>query len=210
MRALIQHQFRERHKMNLATYLRSQLSGDSLVRASALLHSESYLEQHTRLALALIPPGVRSEEVLELLAQVAQDQRRLLKTLYELSFGQIGQGTLEKDLKWKLTGWRLQKSLALLDRDLTDADHLYFNSLAIAGTHTTAVVELIQRQGANPSSLAELIQQWDDYVTNHKPWSQAGGWRGRGLDGRRFRSACADLGTAVVEGAAGRLVINWR
>jgi hypothetical protein len=69
MRALIQQQFRERHGIDLATYLRSQQFGDSLVRASALLHSESYLEQHTRLALALIPPGVRSEEVLRLLAQ---------------------------------------------------------------------------------------------------------------------------------------------
>jgi hypothetical protein len=176
MRSLIQQRFCQRHGLDLAAYLRSQLDGDWLVRAFALLHSYNDLEQHTRLALALIPPGVRSEEVLQVLSDVAVGRRRELKALYELAFRQIGQGTLDRDLKAKLSGWRLQKSLALLDRDLTDADHLYFNSLAIVGTHTREVIELIQRRWANPGTFGELIQQWDDYVTNHKHWSPDPPW----------------------------------
>jgi hypothetical protein len=91
-----------------------------------------------------------------------------------------------------------------LNRDLTDADHLYFNSLAIAGTHTSAGVELIQRPGASLSSLAELIQQWDDYVTNRKRCSQDPPWTNlvlyqameEKISGEGWQSPCSATATA--------------
>ena len=173
-RARIKEEFRH-HGSTLDAYLKDQLDGDYLVQAFALLESSNVHEPHTRLALALIPTGTRDDELMRLLEGVDHAHRLQIQERYNAAFASIGQGSLDADLKDDLSGWRLEKCLALMNRDLTRADHLYFLSLAITGTHTDSVVALIQEEwGRGPAAFRQLETDWNRYVKSGD--GQSGGW----------------------------------
>jgi hypothetical protein len=176
MRRIIQIRFRERHDQSLKNYLKDQLSGDWLVKAFALLSSTNYHEPHTAMALALIPIGTRDTEVFRLLEGRDLAARQALKNGYNQAFRDIGDEdephTLEGDLKDDLSGWRKEKALALLNRDLKSADHLYFDSVGITGTHDESVISRIQGEWQKgPAEFAKFEKDWDDYVRNQKKWT---------------------------------------
>lgn len=172
MREAIQSAFQREHEQALSEYLKAQLEGDDLVNATALLSSSNFHEQHTAMARALIPLGTRDEEIGRILYGLSLEGRQQLERYYDEAFAGIGEGSLKADLRDDLSGWRLEKSLALLDRDLTSADELYFDSVGISGTHTDAVVKRIQDEWANgPGTFAALEHDWDQYVRNQKHWT---------------------------------------
>ena len=179
-RDAIQSAFNCSHGQSLRSYLRDQLSEDWLVKSFALLHAAHTHDPQTQMGLALIPLGTRDEEVFRLLYETGVGGRRLLESGYNEYFGRagnngefIGQGTLKDDLKDDLSGWREEKSLALLDRDLTDADELYFDSAGITGTHTDSVIERIQQVWARgPQAFMQMEQDWDSYVRNQNGWTE--------------------------------------
>jgi hypothetical protein len=171
MRSRIANAFAREHGFSLRSYLKDQLGGDDLVRAIALLDASHTHDPHTAIALALIPLGTRDAEIFRILEGLSLAGRQELETRYNRSFSDIGSGSLKKDLKDDLSGWREQKSLALLHRDLTSADHLYFDSVAITGTHTDSVVSRIQREWQNPGNFANFENDWNRYVRNQSGWS---------------------------------------
>ena len=172
LRRRIQEQFRLKYGRTLAGYLKEQLSGDWLVKAFALLHSSHYHGYHTEMALALIPLGTRDREIFRILQSLPLAGRKEMERRYNRTFAEIGQGSLKKDLEDDLSGWRKEKSLALLHRDLTSADKLYFDSVAIMGTNTDAVVKRIQDEwNKGPASFARLERDWDRYVRNQAGWT---------------------------------------
>ena len=133
MRNLIKTRFAQEHG-SIKNYLKRQLSGDWLVNAFALLSSSHYHDLHAAMARSLIPLGTRDREIFRILERLSLGNRQLLKQKYNQAFHDIGRGSLENDLKGDLSGWAEKKSLALLRRNLTSADHLYFDSVAITGT----------------------------------------------------------------------------
>jgi hypothetical protein len=180
VRAQIKAEFQRRHGTTLDAYLRDQLSGDWLVKAFALLDAPHLNDPHTRLALALIPLGTRDDELLRILEGLDHAHRQEVASRYNRAFAMIGQGSLEADLKDDLSGWELHKCLAMMSRDLTKADHLYFLSVAITGTHTDSVVDLIQQTWAQgPLEFHQMNLDWERYVRQGDGWS--GGWTGMTL-----------------------------
>jgi hypothetical protein len=167
-RARMKSAFRAEHEMSLADYLYDQLDGEELVRAFALLESSNVNEPATALGLALIPLGTRDEEILRVLEGSTLQGRKQIEKAYDEAFGSAAhapsglmEGSLRADLADDLSGWRLEKSLALLDRDLTKADHLYFVSVGILGTHDESTVSIIQEVWeSGPAAFAKLEADW--------------------------------------------------
>lgn len=179
MRSRIQSAFQAEHGTSLRAYLKDQLGGDWLVKAIALLHASHTHDYHTAMALALIPLGTRDEEIFRILNGLSLAGRKQLEKDYNKAFWDIGEGSLKADLKDDLSGWAEEKSLALLHRDLTSADHLYFDSVAIMGTHTDSVVSRIQAEW-DRGGIPGLERDWDQYVRNQSSWSDAT-WTEMGL-----------------------------
>ncbi|NEQ20279.1 MAG: hypothetical protein F6K28_13745, partial [Microcoleus sp. SIO2G3] len=172
MRSRIQDRFQSRYDFSLRFYLKDQLDGDWLVKAIALLDSSHTHDLHTAMALALIPLGTRDEEILRILNSLPLSGRQTLEERYNSTFFDIGEGSLKADIDGDLSGWSKEKSLALLHRDLTSADHLYFDSVAITGTHTESVISRIQSEwDRGPSAFASFEQDWDQYVRNQAGWT---------------------------------------
>ncbi len=165
MRRRIQSAFEYEHGESLQSYLLDELDDDWLVRATALLTSTNFHEPHTSLALALIPSGTRDAELFRILEGASLAGRQEIERRYNEAFGAIGEGSLRADLKDDLSGADLQKALVLLSRDLTEADRLYFDSLAISGTRDDAVIRRIQQVWQRgPAAFAELERQWNEGV----------------------------------------------
>ncbi|MET0133794.1 MAG: hypothetical protein ABW215_09395 [Kibdelosporangium sp.] len=169
MRDAIAQKFADSHDESLDGYLRDQLSGQDLVRATALRHSTNLHEPHTQIALCMFGAGTRDGELMRVLESLPLSGRQELKKRYDEAFGPIGDGSLEADLKDDLSGWALEKSLVMLIRDLTDADHLYFNGVAITGTHTDSVIAAIQNAWAGGvEKMRALETGWNDGVRGQR------------------------------------------
>lgn len=182
MRQNLQSRFSQRYDKPLKTYLKEQLSGDWLVKSYALLTAPNYFEPQVGLAQALIPLGTRDEELFRILDSLPRAGRQLTEKKYDETFPEIGKGSLKADLKDDLTGWRLEKSLAMLNRDLTSADILYFDSVGINGTHDDSVVARLQSEWAQgPTNFASFDKQWHDYVMNEAHWSTDPAWTSKPL-----------------------------
>jgi plasmid stability protein len=202
LRGTIQLLFKNDRHQSLPSYLKEQLDGDDLVNAFALLRSPSLNEQHTAMARALIPAGTRDEEVFRILYGLPLAQRAELERVYNDTFGRhgcgdedyIGTGSLKDDLKGDLSGWRRQKSLALLHRNLTTADELYFDSTGITGTHTDRVISHIQSTWQRgPAAFAQLEDEWNRLVRNQDNWTDET-WTNLPLDvAMRLELSSADV-----------------
>lgn len=178
-RQRMDEEFRRLYNRSIRAYLKDQLGGDDLVNGYALMYSGTDAEQHTAVARSLIPTGTRDVELFRVLESLPHSGRQRLEQEYNRAFGaagqgslKIGEGSLTADLKDDLSGWALDKSLALIDRDLKPADHLYFESVAITGTHDDAVVRYIQEAwDAGPANFANFERDWDRYIKGTEGWS---------------------------------------
>ena len=184
-RAALAGSFRQQFKQDLNDYLRDQLGGDDLVRAFALLSSSNWQELHTALGLALIPIGTRDEEVSRILEGGDLGSRQTIEKRYDEAFGTASggkgllMGSLKADLDDDLSGWREEKALASLERDFTQADHLYFASVGKrTGTDDAAVIQIIQDAWkGGPATFAKLEADWENGVkkgANGKSWTKMG------------------------------------
>lgn len=175
----IQSSFQKNHQRTLRGYLKERLYGDQQVKAFALLNSPHALGQDTAMALALIS-RFHYEEVFHILEHELVAGRQVMEKHYNETFGKksnddqdyIGQGTLKDDLKAStFHSWVPQKSIAMLDHDLTSAEILYFDSVGIVGTHTDEVVNRIQSEWSKgPANFAAFARDWDNYVCNQNNW----------------------------------------
>lgn len=169
--------FQEKYQTDLRQYLNNQLLGDWLVKAHAILKDGHEHGMQTAVGLALIPMGTRDEELNRVIYHLPISGRKEMERRYNETFGidsgfyWIGHGSLEADFIYDLSGWQLEKYSALMDRDLTPADNLYFDSVGIVGTKDDNVIKQIQ--GAwdkGPAEIAKLENDWSLYI------SDTGGW----------------------------------
>lgn len=183
VRAKIQSEFAYHHGQSLQSFLKSHLVEDTLVKAFALLEAEHYYDYHVDVALALIPTGTRDAHLIRILQSLPLAGRKKMEESYNKVFRQIGEGSLQADLRGDLaTDKDLYQALALMHREkLNKADELYTMSTGKAGTDTDAVVDLFMsawEQG--PEQVVALEKDWNAYVRNHDGWSNAR-WDNMGL-----------------------------
>jgi len=141
-----------------------------LVRALAVLHGgpDAEVEPWAQMGLALIPLGTRDIDLIRLLEERRLPQRRALKAAYDKAFAGIGKtehDTLEEHIVSDTSGFQRQKALALLDHELTPADHLALVTTAIAGAHDETALEILRevwRQG--PEAFGDLHKDWQRFV----------------------------------------------
>ncbi|HEY9800533.1 MAG TPA: DUF4157 domain-containing protein [Leptolyngbyaceae cyanobacterium] len=167
--------------MALRTYLKDQLDGNDLVRAIALLHGSHYHDLHVAMALAIIPLGTRNAEIFRILNSLPLAGRQRLEQQYDDTFyDTYGSGvrTLKQDLKDELgDSDEGQKSLALLYHDLTSAEQLYFDSVAISGTHTESVIQRIQSEWSRgAAAFTNFEADWNNYVRGAGAWNDNRPW----------------------------------
>jgi hypothetical protein len=162
---------------HLRAMLRQKLGISDAIKAYALLADGHPQHPHVGLARALIPAGTRDAELFRLLYSGSLATRQRMQAGYDRAFGAptgfpLGTGSLKGDLDGDLSGWRLQKAQALLTRDLTPADELYFDSVAIEGTHTGAVVNrLLDLWDQGPQKVVELADEWDRIIRKQEGWT---------------------------------------
>ncbi len=154
----------------LAANMQGEYRDKELVRALAVLHGgpDGEYEPWAQMGLALIPLGTRDIDLMRLLEERKLPQRRQLKADYDNAFRGIGKtsgDTLEEHLVSDMSGWERQKALALLDHELTPADHLALVTIAIRGAHDETALEILQhvwREG--PAAFAKLHADWQRFV----------------------------------------------
>ncbi|MFD1050450.1 hypothetical protein ACFQ1S_35455, partial [Kibdelosporangium lantanae] len=161
--------FADSHGTSLDAYLKDQLDGQDLVRATALRHSTNFYEPHTQLALTMFGTGTRDTELFRILDNLPLANRQETERRYDEVYGPIGDGSLRADFKDDLSGWELEKATVMLIRDLTDADKLYFDSVAIVGTHTSSVIAAIQNAWAGGyEKMRALETGWNEGVKDQR------------------------------------------
>ena len=121
-----------------------------LVRALAVLHggADAEYEPWAQMGLALIPLGTRDSDLIRLLEERRHAQRQTLKTHYDKAFAGIGKtahDTLEEHIVSDTSGYARHKALALVDHELTAADHLAFVTVAISGAHDETALDILRR-----------------------------------------------------------------
>ncbi|HXH21935.1 MAG TPA: hypothetical protein VNN10_07880 [Dehalococcoidia bacterium] len=168
----VQSAFEAEHG-SIWSYLKDQLSIEQVIDAYAyFLHGHKH-DLHVALARAILPSGTRDAEIHRILASVPVANRPALAEQYEADYWDLGEGTLRADLINDQSGWELEKSLSLLDHATTEAEQLYFDSVAITGTNTDAVIGRLQRIAASddPNAFARLEEEWDRFVKTDEGWN---------------------------------------
>jgi hypothetical protein len=166
----IMERFRARKGRSLrATLIAANSLGEhrdkEFVRAMAVLAGgpDAELEPWAQMGLALIPLGTRDIDLMRLLEERPLAQRKRLKAAYDKAFAGIGKtanDTLEEHIVSDMSGWEREKALALLDHELTPADHL-----AISGAHDETALEILRGvwlQG--PAAFDALYEDWHRFV----------------------------------------------
>ncbi|MDP9075617.1 MAG: hypothetical protein M3N98_15900 [Actinomycetota bacterium] len=143
------------------------LKSPNLVRILAFLHSGDDTDPYAQMGLALIPWGTQDTQVLKLLEERSLDARKMLRADYREAFRGVppGDGILDAHLVGDQSGWRVQKALALLDHDLTKAEHVHFNTTAISGAHQSEAVAILQSEwDKGPGVFRQLVNDWTERV----------------------------------------------
>jgi len=159
---------------SLEDYLVDQLDDDDRVNALRLLHAPEENDDCGFMGRALVAGWtVRDEEPGRILySRPTPTSRQQLAAQYDESFARLGKGTLEGDIKDRMSGWRREKALVLLNRNLTDADEIYFDSVAITGTHDEAVVNRVESVwGRGVTAYETLVDDWRRFVKNEDHWT---------------------------------------
>ena len=140
------------------------------VRALAVLHggADAEVEPWAQMGLALIPLGTRDIDLMRLLEERPLAQRKRLKADYDRAFAGIGKtanDTLEEHIVSDTSGWQREKALALLDHELTPADHLALVTVAIAGAHDETALEILREVWSRgPAAFDALYEDWHRFV----------------------------------------------
>ena len=178
----IRKSFQGKYSRSLRGYIKEMLivDRDRQVKCFALLNSSNTLGQDTAMALAVLS-RYHDEEIFHILEHESLQGRQVMEKNYNATFGKqndsdqgfLGTGSLKEDLKAAspMHIWVGQKSIAMLDHELTSAEHLYFDSVAIVGTHTDSVISRIQSEWSKGfANFAAFTLDWDNYVRNEKQW----------------------------------------
>jgi hypothetical protein len=154
----------------LAANAKGEHRDKEFVRALAVLHggADGEYEPWAQMGLALIPLGTRDSDLIRLLEERKHAQRLTLKMHYDQAFRGVGKttsDTLEEHIISDTSGHTRQKALALVDHELTAADHLALVTTAIDGSHDETALDILQRtwhEGVN--SFDKLEDDWQRFV----------------------------------------------
>ena len=170
MRAEVKTAFLLNHQTSIEHYLRYQLASapEPLIYAMSLVRCGNVHGYHTQLAMGLIPDNTRDEDVDRIITLVSSKgaaARTKLRDEYDRTFGDVGLGSLEADLRGDLSGAPLQKALAQIDHDLTPAEQLYLESVAITGVRAETCLKILQSAwDKGPAQFGALVSQWNSRV----------------------------------------------
>ena len=145
------------------------LDGDARINALAYLYADNTQGYHVALARALISHGVRESEPIRILTALPLAGRKETEFAYNVAYSKVAEGSLRADLAEYLEDEGRQECLALLDHDITPAERLYLDSVAVGwGTKTDKVVNLVRDTfKAGPDKLSALDFEWDRMVVGH-------------------------------------------
>jgi hypothetical protein len=164
MRQAIQDAFDATYHQTLESYLIEQLDGDWRVNALALLKAPTEWMDFAAMGRALLAGGVRDTEVIRLLtSRQTPEERQQLAGEYDQAYARLGEGSLVDDIREGLWEFERRKAWALLHRNLTAADDIFFDSVAISGTHDEAVVDRVEAVWREHgwTGLQEVIDDWE-------------------------------------------------
>ena len=143
----------------------------------ALLEDGHVHNLTTAVAMAVLPGQTRNTELDRILTTVNASGPAAIRELrqgYEKTFYWAGKGTLADDLAADLSGSAHLKAQAQIHHKLTTAEELYFETIGVVGTKTTAAANrLFAAWDAGIAQFAQLEQDWDDWVRNGRDWSTA-------------------------------------
>jgi hypothetical protein len=163
MRDAIKSAFEGEYHQPLERYLIEQLDGDWRVNALALLNAPTEWMDFAAMGRALLAGGTRDQEVLRLLSsRETPEERQQLAREYDQVYGRLGAGSLVDDIRNELWEFERWKAWTLLHRNLTVADEIFFDSVAISGTHDEAVVDRVEAVWREHgwTGLQEVIDAW--------------------------------------------------
>jgi hypothetical protein len=145
------------------------------VRVMIILHAGIGHEDDgwAQMGLDLIPIGTAEPDVLRLLTERDLDARKTLEAHYNVAFTGIGKtanDTLYEHIVDDTSGYERKRLLAVLDHDLTDADHLSFLTTAIFGAHHEPALAILQRVwDRGIPDFTKLHEDWDKHVRGFPP-----------------------------------------
>lgn len=150
---------------------------DGFVKCLALLHAPGNRgaadEPWAQLGMVLIPPGTADTLLVNILYEHDLAGRKRLADTYATAFRGVRMGggdTLYHHIVDDTSGWRRDKCLFMLQRELTDADKLHFETTGIVGTHDEEAIKILQGVWERgPAAFQQLEHDWENQL--HK-----GGW----------------------------------
>jgi len=143
---------------------------DGFVKCLAQLHSPDNSgaadEPWAQLGLALIPPGTADTLLVNILYEHDLSGRKRLADTYAKAFRRVMMGggdTLYHHIVDDTSGWRRDKCLFMLQRELTDADKLHFETTGILGTHDEDAIKILQGVWERgPAAFQQLEYDWEN------------------------------------------------
>jgi hypothetical protein len=175
--ALIADSFRAKKGISLRDALISanrqgEHRDKNFVRALAVLYGGATGDRQrwAQMGLALIPMGTRDLDLIRLLEEGKLAERKALKAHYDKAFHGIGKtanDTLEEHIVNDTEGWERERALALLDHELTKADHLALVTTAIRSAHDEAALAILHevwRADPQKKAFDELFEDWERFV----------------------------------------------
>lgn len=182
----LQAAYEAKHRQSLRSHIIRRLdTSEDLVRSLAFLYSGDDTDPYAQMGLSVIPTGTADDLVLTLIEErTALSARRRLADDYRKAFRGVnkrGDSLLHHLSEEGLAEWRYQKIEALLDHDLTQAEHLHFVMTSSAGVQQGNAADLLERawdQGL--PFFRQFLADWDR-------WVKGKGWVAVGL-----KEACMD------------------
>ena len=184
-RELLQSLYLAAHRRPLRDHIVSRMGPtETLVRILACLHSGDDTDPYAQMGLSVIPSGTADDLILTLVEKRPLSARRELADDYRKAFKGVhkrGDALLQHLFDKGIAEWRFQKVQALIDHDLTKAEHLHFVMTSSAGLQAGNAIDIIEEvwdQG--PPAFGPFFADWDH-------WVKGNGWVELGL-----REACMD------------------
>ncbi len=163
-------------QQSLAGRLKGYGPDEFAIRALATLRHGSDNVKHCKLALILMANVGKASSVIDVLKGMKSvSTRQSVRVLYEDVYSGMGNRSLEGDIRALMQGlladWEAEQAIALLDRNLTDADLLYAETAGIAGTHDTRALDVLWRVlSKGYDAFRQLDMDWANHIKG-KGWS---------------------------------------
>ncbi len=146
------------------------------IRALGVMKHGSDNVEHVTLALILHANAGKLSELLGILKRKQSvSTRQNIRDLYNQIYTYSTNGGLEADIRMQLQGpmtdWEAEQAIALLERNLTDADDLYAETAGIPGTHGGKTLDILRRVMAKGyDAFRKLDMDWANNIKG-KGWS---------------------------------------